>query len=832
MTMPPVFAGDPAPQQLTAPCRKYSGRSHPPLEQALYRLFFKHLRAQTASTLNRIVSAITVLVAPISARRAARLRLIAALAAAWLMFGTDGRLTAQVPAHSQVPGTTEGKVTGRIVDAATADSLAGVLVLDEGSNRSVVSNSEGRFEIALPAGSRKLTVSIVGYGLVRREVAVPTGTAIDLLISLTGGTGTYSETVTVTPERFRRAEPVVAAQQVLDSADLQNLRGVLADDPMRAIQALPGVATGDDLRSEFSVRGSDFAHTNFTLDGFSSPYVLHTVRAVEDRSSSGSVAMINSDVLESVTLSNGGYPQRVGNRTGPSVDFRLRDGSRDRTHATVAVSGTSASFVAEGPLRSERRGSWLVSARQSYLNLVLDRLVDNQVSFGFTDAQGRLVYDLTPRQHVDLTVIAGRSRLKEPEDEIGTDDLYLGDNASALAIGGWRLTLPRAWIAARVLSATNQFRNETLDGTPLDKGHDVEVAGRLDGAWQALGRMQVEAGALVEQTRESRQRQRPISGAGYVTVNDYTGSATRTGAYALAQWQVTRALTVAPGARVDYFSLTEDSTASPWIQAEWRVRRGLTVRGGAGRYQQFPDFEQVLGAWGATMPSLERAEQYDLGVEQQFGSMRAQVTVYDRQEQDFMRRAGADTRLVGTRVVRGVSTARYETRLDGYARGVEFLLERRSPTGLSGWISYSYGRNRYDDFVSGESYWGDLDQRHTVNLYGFYRLGSRTSFSAKLRAGSNTPAPGYFGESVGTFFVTDERNGVRLPSYARLDLRANRTFSWSHRRLTLFAEVINVLNRENVRYRPPSIDTRTREVRRLFETLIPVVPSAGVLVEF
>ena len=37
----PGFAGDPAPQQLTAPCRKYSGRSHPPIEQAVYQRFFR-----------------------------------------------------------------------------------------------------------------------------------------------------------------------------------------------------------------------------------------------------------------------------------------------------------------------------------------------------------------------------------------------------------------------------------------------------------------------------------------------------------------------------------------------------------------------------------------------------------------------------------------------------------------------------------------------------------------------------------------------------------------------------------------------------------------------
>jgi hypothetical protein len=42
--MPVVIAGDPAPQQLTAPCRKYSGRLHPPIEQAVYRRFFLDFR--------------------------------------------------------------------------------------------------------------------------------------------------------------------------------------------------------------------------------------------------------------------------------------------------------------------------------------------------------------------------------------------------------------------------------------------------------------------------------------------------------------------------------------------------------------------------------------------------------------------------------------------------------------------------------------------------------------------------------------------------------------------------------------------------------------------
>ena len=50
--------------------------------------------------------------------------------------------------------------------------------------------------------------------------------------------------------------------------------------------------------------------------------------------------------------------------------------------------------------------------------------------------------------------------------------------------------------------------------------------------------------------------------------------------------------------------------------------------------------------------------------------------------------------------------------------------------------------------------------------------------------------------------------------------------------MTLFAEVLNVLNRENVRYQPPAINFCTRAAARPFDTMLPIVPSAGVLIEF
>jgi hypothetical protein len=733
-------------------------------------------------------------------------------------------------------GQQPGVVTGHVVDARTGAGLGKVLVLVEDGGPSTQTDNAGAFRIpTVTAGIRRLYVSVVGYILVRRDVLVPAAGAVDVTISLSEGTGTYTETVTVAADRFRPAEPAVAAQQVLGSADIQNLRGVLADDPLRAVQVLPGVAAGDDLRSEFSVRGSDFAHMNMTVDGFSTPFLLHTVRAVEDGSSSGSVAMINSDILEDVTLLNGGYAQRYGDRTGAELDFRLREGSRERRQARVAVSGTSASVVGEGPIGRAKRGSWLISARQSYLQLLVERLYDQSqgFDFSFSDTQAKIVFDLTSSQHAEFTVLAGHSKLEERRPDLDSQDLFTGRNASAIAIGTWRLTKSRGILTARALSAFNRFSNDTLDFVQLDKGHDRQAAGRVDSSVRVASRLQADAGIQAEWTDETRFRQRFSSALGrYRTINDFSARGTRSGGYAQLRL-TTGPLTLVPGARADHWTLTGETTASPWLQGEWKLSSVASIRGGTGVYRQFPEFQEVVGALGTRDARAERARQYDLGFEQRMGAaMRWQVTIFDREEAGFFRRPAAETRLVNGRVVRGSATAVYQPSLDGFARGVELLVQRRSTRGVSGWLAYSYGRVRYTDRETQETYWGDLDQRHAVNLYVSVRVSDRTSVSGKIRAGTNVPAPGYYAQEGSDYVVSSSRNALRVPTYSRVDVRANRTFNWSRKRLTLFAEVINLLNRDNVRFNPPGVNTTTRRVSNLFESLIPIVPSAGILIEF
>ena len=187
------------------------------------------------------------------------------------------------------------------------------------AKQAVTTDDAGRFELTgVAPGRRTLYVSVVGFILVKRGVEIAPGGTLELTIALSEGTGTYTESVTVAGERFPEQEKSVPAQQTLGSADIQNLRNLLTNDPMRAIQVLPGVTTGDDFHSEFAVRGSPFDRMNFTFDGIQTSFLLHTVPQVQD---GGSIAMLNGDILDGITLLNGSYPQRYGNRLGARARF-------------------------------------------------------------------------------------------------------------------------------------------------------------------------------------------------------------------------------------------------------------------------------------------------------------------------------------------------------------------------------------------------------------------------------------------------------------------------------------------------------------------------------
>lgn len=732
-------------------------------------------------------------------------------------------------AGSTSPRQTSAAVRGLVVNAATNAPIADAHVEIVDVSRSATTHADGRFEFTgVTPGAHTLTVSTIGYIFVRRKIDVPASGVLDVTLPLSEGTGAYQETVTVAAASA--GDPGVSSQSSLGSAGLQELRGVAADDPLRAMQALPGVATGDDFQAQFSVRGSSFRHVGIVNDGTATPLLLHAIRGQDD---TGSIAMINTDVLSSATLEAGPHPRRDGDWLGASLTFDIREGSRDRPGIRAAVSGTSASAVAEGPIGTARRGSWIVSVRKSYVGWLIRKIKpDIQDTVGFVDTQGKLAYDLTSRQQLQFVVIAGHATFDNADSSLA-NGLNHATSVGGLASLAWRYTRDRAVFTERVSFVSSDFHDHGLVGQQLGTGLTQSTIVRSDVAVPIDARWSLDAGVRAESEHTTQ------------TLSDYAGNpngtvrlrstqsidarATYAGAWASLARHTDRS-TLTAGVRTTHSTQGGGATiAVPWLLAERRTGR-FTLRAGAGSSGQFADLTMIQPD-GASITTPERAHLIDAGIEQHITpTISWKVTAFGRRDLDLIRPLGEDHVVNGKRVAAS-TYPQFAGEVTATTGGVDVIVSRRAASGLTGWIGYTYAHTRDRDTVTGERYDGDFDQRHTLNAFIQQRLSYRFAVSAKLRVGSQFPIVGYFAGTPDALTLSSERNQVRLPTYARLDLRANRTFSFSQRRLTLFLEIMNALGRDNVRQSAGTIRANLT-TSGLVEPSIPFVPSAGFLIEF
>src|SRR6185436_581817 len=164
-----------------------------------------------------------------------------------------------------------------------------------------------------------------------------------------------------------------ASEQMLNKRELQSLSSILINDPVRAAQSLPGVATGDDFRSEFSVRGAGFDRVGLYLDGVLTDNFLHTIAG--GYPDTGSVSVINADTVDSLALLPGAFPSKYGDRTAAILDLETRDGNRVKPSGRIQAALTGLSGMVDGPF-ADQRGSYLFAVRKSFLGYVVRRFND------------------------------------------------------------------------------------------------------------------------------------------------------------------------------------------------------------------------------------------------------------------------------------------------------------------------------------------------------------------------------------------------------------------------------------------------------------------------
>jgi hypothetical protein len=119
-----------------------------------------------------------------------------------------------------------------------------------------------------------------------------------------------------------------------------------------------------------------------------------------------------------------------------------------------------------------------------------------------------------------------------------------------------------------------------------------------------------------------------------------------------------------------------------------------------------------------------------------------------------------------------------------------------------------------------------------VNVYGGYRLRPSVNLSARSSWGSGFPIPGFLRTAGSTYYLTTVRNGQRLGTYNRTDVRVNKAWTRNKWKITLYGEVVNLTNRTNYVFESlDSYNNKTGQASVTVDKMFPILPSVGVVLE-
>ncbi|MCF8395474.1 MAG: TonB-dependent receptor [Melioribacteraceae bacterium] len=322
------------------------------------------------------------------------------------------------------------QVTGKVFDSATREPLPGVnVIIIELENTGAATNINGEFEINVPVGSYSIRASLVGYTpVVKTDVIAKSGRETNVLIELSE-TALEMNQVEVTADYFDKSIIENDLSTVVLGAEEVRRSPGSSQDFQRILQAMAGVSFSTDQTNELLVRGGS-PDENLTV--YDNMEIHSTNHYPNEYNSGGPINMINVDLIEDIQFSTGGFISKYGDKLSSVLSVKTREGTRNRLfsgNGNLSMAGYG--LVTEGRI-NDGKGSWILSARNSYINLIAG-------SFGLTavpyyyDVQAKAVYDLSKQHKLSFSGIYGNDRI-DIEGEPDIENLSMANQSDSVEV--------------------------------------------------------------------------------------------------------------------------------------------------------------------------------------------------------------------------------------------------------------------------------------------------------------------------------------------------------------------------------------------------------------
>ena len=726
-------------------------------------------------------------------------------------------------------------IRGKVTSALGGEPLARVQVSLLDTNLQDVTSSGGAFTITgAKPGQYILRLGAVGYRLVTIPLSITSSSEVkEFDVNLAPDNFQRTDTVEVLGDVFRGGDSPAMSETNLTSSELKEASTVLADDPFRAVQSLPGVsaAGNNELFAEFSVMGAPFSQIGIYLDDVLIPPPFHTVHNVQD---GASLSLLTSETVQEMKLLPVAYPEKFGDQIGAALDNQTREGSRTAPVFRAAPGIADSEFLGEGALGESRRGDWLASFRKSYIGwLVRNRLGGDFSDISFYDGDLKLSYDVAPGQHLNLYTLAGHTNVDvaHPNQPF---QLHHGASNFYFTRAGWRWsTGPHLLVNSRAAYIRQPETETELDGTQRHDSYQ-EWSGGTNIAWSWAKDHLVEGGWTLRRQTDSFLTGSLLSSGTTVFTTERPVALKPDGYVQESSGLFKNRLHLLAGVRYDAETDFPPHSFSPQAAASVQLVRGTELQFGYGRYiqYQFPFSRAMPLACFGGAQVWDRTDHFSAAIETRVGeNARFRIQAFDRKNTDL-------SHINPSPCPGPFGPSHTSTFERDYSKGVQFIAQRRSANRLSGWIGYTlvYARERLlyrnqitrvltftDDFSTFE------DQRHSLNTFATYRLKPSINLSGKFLYGSGFPVSASLEQGPGGTLVPAPV--MRLSAYLRTDFRVDKSWAFSRWKLTLYGEVLNMTDHSNRIVTSTSFLPNGGILATTAQAL-PITPTAGLAFEF
>ena len=718
-------------------------------------------------------------------------------------------------------------VRGKVIDRNSRKPVAYANVMVAGiPGKGASTDSLGIFRIEqVPPGIYRFEATCIGYVTSSTPEYIVSASTPFIEIEMEEDANLLAAVV-VTPSPFRRSIESPVSMRVIGLQEIEKSPGANRD-VSRIVRAYLGVSFSPvGYRNDLIVRGGAPSENRFYMDGIEIPNINHFAT---QGASGGPVSIVNADLVREITFYTGAFPTNRSGALSSVLDFRLRDGNPDKQTFKATLGASEVSLSGSGHFND--RTTYLFSVRQSYLQLLF-KVLGLPFLPNFIDGQFKIKTKLT--EHDELTVLAltGIDKMKLNTDEKGEDAEYLLSYLPAIHQETFTVGAAyRHYAGKHVQSVTlshNYLNNRNLKYRNNDDSSEDNLTLRLRSVEQKttalfenqtrLGQWTLKEGAELTNsiyTNNSRQLLYKGNSGNPFSLYETSLNIIGWGAFFSSGYSTRdNRFTLSTGIRMDGNNYNRSmkqlwKQLSPRLSASYKLSEQWILNGSAGLYHQLPPYT-ALGYKNNEGVYLNKALKYMQVTE---GSIGIDWHLHDRimvSAEGFFKRynriplslqdniplacKGNDYGVVGNELL--ASTA------DGMAYGLETMFRWQVSGRFNLVSSFTLYKSEYRNH-SGDKYIPSAwDNRFILNMSGTYNLPKRWSIGGKLSYIGGAPYTPYDEEKSSLVEAWNAKgqpyydyslyNTGRLPDFAQLDIRADKSFYLRRCMVGIYLDLQNV----------------------------------------